>query len=67
MASQRLDPLLPCPFEPLADSSSGDSQRGGDILLFPALLLQLPGASPPYFAPVEPGLFRAHGANVSSL
>jgi hypothetical protein len=67
MAPQRLDSLLPSPSEPLADGSGRHRERGGDILLFPALLLQLSGASPLAFVPVEPILVGAHGVSRSSL
>jgi len=40
---------------------------GGNVLLLPALLLELPGTAPPSFTPGELGCFPAHGANVSSL
>jgi hypothetical protein len=60
-------PPLASALEPLADRPRRHPQRGGDILLFPALLLQLPGASPPSFAPVELGRLGAHAASVASL
>jgi hypothetical protein len=50
-----LDPVRASPRQPLADRSRRDSQGGGDLRLFPACLFQLPGASPPSFAPVQPG------------
>lgn len=55
MPPQPLHALLAPPFEPLADGAWRHPERGGDILLLPALLLQLPGAPPPSFAPVELG------------
>ena len=50
-----LDPIRASPCQPLADRSRRDSQGGRDVLLFPARLFQLPSASPPPFAPVQPG------------
>jgi signal transduction histidine kinase len=45
-----------------------DPQRGGNGRLFPALLFQLPGASPPAVAPVElGGCGLAHPASVSYI
>jgi hypothetical protein len=67
MAPQRLDTLVARSLKPLADRARRHSQRGGDVLLCPAVLFELPGASPPSFAPVELGFFRAHGASLSSL
>src|SRR5437588_5288786 len=71
MAPQPLDALLDALLaptrEPLADGARRDPERGGDVLLFPAVLLQLPGASPPSFAPVQLGRLRAHGVSVASL
>jgi hypothetical protein len=67
MAAQRLHPLLPCPLEPLADRASGHPQRGGDVLLLPALFFQLPGASPSPLAPVELWGLRFHGASIASF
>src|SRR5258708_6964075 len=65
MAPQRLDARLPCPLQPLADRACGHPECGGDLLLFPALLLQLPGASPPSLAPVELGGLRLHSASIA--
>lgn len=42
-------------------------EGSGDILLFPALFLQLPGESPPSLAPLELGPFGAHRASVPSI
>jgi len=39
-------------FEPLADCPRAHTQGLGNILLFPALLLQLPGPEPATFSPV---------------
>jgi len=64
---QPLLALLAPTFEPLADGAWCHPERGGDILLLPALLLQLPSASPPPFAPVELGRLHAHVASVASL
>jgi hypothetical protein len=36
-------------------------------LLFPALLLQLPGTLSPPFAPVELGFLGAHAASIASV
>jgi len=41
--------------QPLAHGSSRDPQGGSDLRVFPARLSQLPGASPPSFAPVQSG------------
>jgi hypothetical protein len=61
--------LLPAarPREPLADGARGHAESGVDVLLLPTLLFEFPGTSPPSFAPVELGLFRAHDASVASL
>lgn len=67
MAAQPVYPLLVPPLEPLADGARRHTEGSGDILLFPALLLQLPGASSPPLAPVELGRLRAHPDNVQSL
>jgi ABC-type multidrug transport system fused ATPase/permease subunit len=70
MAPQSLDPLPACPLEPLADGASGHPERGGDILLFPALLVELPGASPPSLSPLAPVELRCprlHGASIASF
>ena len=42
--AQRLRAALPPALEPLADGGPADAQRGGDVLLPPALLVQFPGA-----------------------
>src|SRR5258706_12687020 len=44
--------LLAGAFEPLAHRPFTDSQRHGDVLLQPALLLQGPGALAPLLAPI---------------
>src|SRR5262249_49766726 len=68
MAAQPvLYPMFACPLEPLAHRTRRPSEGSGDLLLFPARLLQLPGASPPSLAPVEPDGFAAHPASVPSL
>jgi hypothetical protein len=67
MASQALQALLASPLEPLTDGTGCDPEGCGDALLLPALLFQLPGASPPSFAPVELGCLCAHGVSASSL
>jgi hypothetical protein len=67
MAPQGLHVVGLCPFAPLADRSRRDPQRGGGGALYPALQLELPGASPPSFAPVEPRLLRSHAASRASV
>ncbi len=67
MASPPRDALFACPLEPLTDRARRHAQRGGDVLLFPALLFALPGASPPSLAPVELGRLRAHDASLASF
>src|SRR5258708_36822690 len=67
MAAQPLHSPLAPPPEPLADGARCHAEGGGDVLLFPVLLLQLPGAPPPSFAPVELGRLRAHRAGGASL
>jgi hypothetical protein len=67
MAPQRLDPTLPCAAEPLTDSARRDPECGGDIVLFPALFFQLPGASPPSFTPVQPGCLGLHDDSLSPV
>ena len=42
-------------------------ERGGDVLLFPARFFELPGASPPSFAPVQPGFLGFHRPNLPLL
>lgn len=66
MTPQPVQSLLAAPFELLADCPRRHAEGSGVIPLFPALLLQLPGAPPP-FAPVEPGFLCAHGGSRSSL
>jgi hypothetical protein len=41
------------PAHPLADRAGGHTERFGDGLLGPALSLEVPGAEPPPFAPVD--------------
>jgi hypothetical protein len=68
MAPQGRYALLVPALEPLADRSRRHPPCGGAVLLFPTRFLQLPGAAPPSFAPVElRGLLRAHGRRVSRL
>src|SRR5258708_5435504 len=67
MAPQRLHPLLPAPLEPRADGTRGHPECGSDVLVLPALLLQLPSASPPSLAPVELRALRLHGASIPSF
>jgi hypothetical protein len=54
MPAQPLNSLFAASFEPLTHCSRRYAQCRGDVLLFPALLLQLPGAPPPSFAPSKP-------------
>jgi hypothetical protein len=62
-----LDSLFVASFEPLAHCPLGHPRRSGDVLLLPTLLLQLPGASLPSFAPVQLGLPRAHSSSIVSV
>src|SRR5262249_61935594 len=62
-----LSSLCPRPGEPLAHGSTAHPESGGDVLLFPALFFELPGASPPSFAPVQPGFLRSHRLTLSPL
>src|SRR5258706_2010634 len=64
MASQGRNAPLPSALEPLADGTRRHAERGSARRLFPALLFELPGASPPPFAPVESGGARTHAASV---
>jgi hypothetical protein len=41
--------------EPLTHRSRRHPKGSRDVLLFPVRLFELPGASPPSFAPVQPG------------
>lgn len=66
MAAQPLHTPLAPPLEPLADGARCHAEGNGDVLLFPALVLLLPGASPPPLAPAELGLLRAHPASGES-
>ena len=65
MTPQPLQALLAPAFEPLADGSRRHPEGRGDVLLLPALLLQLPGAPPP-LTPVELRR-RAHAPSVATL
>lgn len=68
MAAQAvLDAVLTRPLEPLAHSTRRHPEGSGDVLLFPALLFQLPGAPPPSLAPVGLNGFAAHPASVPSV
>jgi len=53
--------------KPLAHRPRRHPQRGGDVLLFPARCFALPGASPPSFAPVQPGFLAFHGRRLPPL
>jgi hypothetical protein len=50
-----LHPFHTSALQPLAHGSSRDPQGSSDLRVFPARLSQFPGASPPSFAPVQPG------------
>jgi hypothetical protein len=63
MASQPLHPLLASPLEPLAVGAGSHAECCGDILLVPALLLQLPGAPPPSLTSVEWDRLGAHAVS----
>jgi hypothetical protein len=65
MAPQRLHTVLPRPFEPLTGGALCDAERGGNRGLFPALLLEILGASQLTFAPIEPwlALVAVHAAS----
>ena len=67
MAPEPLHAVLAPALEPLAHRPRRHPHCGSDVLLFPALLLQLPGASPPSFAPVELGRLGAPAASVAPL
>src|SRR5258706_253316 len=67
MAPQPLHALLAPPLEPLADGTGRHAEGGGDVLLFPALLFQLPGTLSPPLAPIELRNFGFHGAKISSF
>ena len=62
-----LDPLRMCSSQPLTHRSRRDPERGGDSMLFPARFFELPGASPPSFAPVQPGFLGIHRPNIPLL
>jgi len=51
-APQRLDTAFAGTPHPLADGSRRHSERAGNRLLRPVLLLQCPGSQPPPFSPV---------------
>ncbi len=67
MAPQPFHALLAPPLEPLADGTGRHAESGGDVLLFPALLFQLPGTLSPPLAPIELRHLGLHGANISSF
>jgi hypothetical protein len=50
--------------EPLAHCSRCDPERGSDLCLFPARFFELPGASPPSLAPVQPGVLSFHRPSI---
>jgi hypothetical protein len=61
---QRRDPALAGTPHPLADRARRHPESVGDGLLAPVLLLQLPGAQPPPFAPVARfALFCGHASD----
>src|SRR5207253_3901189 len=51
---QRFGAALCGPVAPVADRARADAQRRGDVLLLPALLLQLPGAQAAPLVPIPP-------------
>src|SRR5260370_18583663 len=65
--AQSVHALLASPLEPLADGAGRDSEGRGDVLLFPAVFFQLPGALSPSLAPVELRRLRAHATSVAPL
>jgi hypothetical protein len=50
--AQSLDALGPRPGQPLADGTVSHTEGFGNLVLFPALLLEFPGAQASCFAPV---------------
>ena len=53
MVTQGLDTGSGGPLQPLANRPLGDGQGLGNLLLRPAVLVQLPGAPPPPFVPTH--------------
>src|SRR5512146_3586298 len=60
MAAQPFAARFAPPLEPLADRAGRHSEGHGDVLLFPALCFQLPGALSPPLAPIELRRFGLH-------
>jgi hypothetical protein len=67
MATRHVHALLQLTLEPQAHCPRRDPERGGDILLILALLLQLPGVSPPSRSPIVPVALDPLGAHPASL
>ena len=53
LVPQGLRPVQSSALEPLADRALGDAEGLGDVLLGPALLVQLPGSQAAAFAPTD--------------
>ncbi len=66
MTAKSLYALLPCPLDPLADSSLAHAKGLGDVDLLPALLLQFPGSEATTFLPVF-RFDRCCGAHAPSI
>lgn len=60
LASQRLHASPAHAAHPLAHRAFRHSERSGNILLFPAQLLQFPGTPSPSFAPLERCFLQVH-------
>lgn len=67
MAAQPVHALLAFPLELLADGAGRHPEGCGDVLLFPAVCFELPGALSPPLAPVELHRLRAHAVSVAPL
>lgn len=59
---QAMFALIADQFQPLIYRALGQTERCGNVSLFPALLLQVPSPSPTNLTPIR-GLDGAHGAN----
>ncbi len=62
-----LDAFAASACQPLAHRPRRDPEGGSDRGLFPARFFQLPSASPPSFAPVQPGFGGLHGSSISNF
>src|SRR5260221_428242 len=62
-----LDACAASACQPLAHRPRRDPEGGSDRGLFPARFFQLPSASPPSFAPVQPGFGGLHGSSISNF